>query len=51
VVLFRIALNADSVRRSTPACQNLLIGFKPKRQEPEKASTMVENYRRRGIDR
>jgi hypothetical protein len=30
---------------------NLLIGFKPKRQEPEKASTMVENYRRRGIDR
>jgi hypothetical protein len=36
---------------STAVCQNLLIGFKPKRLEPEKASTMVENYRRRGIDR
>jgi hypothetical protein len=28
-----------------------IIGFKPKRQEPEKASPMVENYRRRGTDR
>jgi len=33
------------------ACQNLLIGFKPKRQEPEKASTMVESYWRRRIAR
>ena len=28
-----------------------IIGFKPKRQKPEKVSTMVESYRRRGIDR
>jgi len=32
-------------------CQNQLIGFKPKRQELEKDSTMVESYRCRGIDR
>ena len=51
LVLFRIALNADSVRRYLCSLVKTLIGFKPKRQEPEKASTMVENYRRRGIDR
>ena len=28
-----------------------IIKFKLKRQKPEKASTMVESYRRRGIDR
>src|SRR5215467_2810072 len=33
------------------ACQNQSIRFKPKRQKPEKASTMLESYRPRGIDR
>ena len=51
LVLFRIALNADSVRRYLFSLIKPINRLQTEAAELEKDSTIVESYRRRGIDR